>query len=1162
MSDEDQIGAALREVRAWLARFRESGRTADLDEAVAAGAYALALCPADAPERFAALLVIGEARAARLAEVAESPEDLAGCVEVYRELARLAPVEQPDLTGVLLYAFAGMSLRLGVVTGVQRHVEEAVLAARELNGLGKSTGAAPLHAAAAELLGQAVLLLPADHPDRAALAALRAAALIQWTERTGDVSRIGEATEEVERAVRLCPAGDPNRRSFLALLSDVHRLRYQQTGTAEALDAMMRSTREVLDLYPAEHPVAVAKLYNLGLLHHDRYRLTGDATDLDTAAHYLRLAAARTADDTIRASAESALAEIVDLRGSQPSARVPPGRLFDSGPGSTPLRPAGEVAADDVEDLDRHSAALTDLLHEYERTGDLALLERVRDDGHTLLARLPAGHPARAVIAIPLGPALMRRFEAYGLAADLDGAVDLLREAVDRPVLSPNHLCGEMINLAAALINRFLRDRDVADLNEAIAHSRRAVELAEREDHPRYLFTLGTALVYRSQHTGRRFDLDEAIEVGQTALAAAGTRDDANRARANLGNRLRSRFLLGRNPEDLDAAVTHLRAAAAADPSPNARLNLALALRDRGPERRDDLLEAVDEFRHVLTAMPPGSPVHLTARTGLAQVLGDLGHAEEAVAVLDGVAEMGADRSFDRMDALVMLAGLRAELAADGRAGWNDAARAYGDAVAQLHLTVWRGLGAADRDALLQRWANVACDAAAAAISAGFPRRAVELLDHGRSLWWGQVLDGRAELIALRASHPDLADRLAALREDQPVGTDEPANAARRRRLAQEWDEVVAAVRTRPGLANFLLPMPFVELAEAATDGPVVLVNVSRHRCDALVLTERDVHVVPLPELSVAQADERTGRYLETVTQVGVGGLSSGPREQVLLGYLEWLWDAVAAPVIAALPPSVTRLWWCPTGPLALAPLQAAGYHDPDDQPAGRAVLDRVVSSTTSTVRSLRHARRPSRFAEHRPLVVACAERPGYVTGLPDLPAATREADLLRSRFPRAIVLSGAAATHTRVTELLAGQTCAHFACHGDVGSDGRAALFLADAPLTTTDIARLDLSDAHLAVLSACHTAMGSADLPDEASHLAAALQVAGFRQVVSTLWAIGDDTAAAVAAELYDVLATHDGALDPSRSAEALHRVTVRLRRQDPYQPSRWAPFIHYGR
>ena len=1157
--DDDRIGAELREARDWLARFNESGQVADLDRAVDAGARALALCSTDAPERMAALLALGEGRAAR-ADATGSTEDLTGSVEIYRELTRLTRAQQPELTGFVLHTSASLLLRLGRATGVQRTVEEAILAARELNELGVSTNSPPLNAAAAELLGLAAPLLPADHADRAALAGLRGIALIEWTVRTGDASRIGEATEEVERAVRLCPADDANRRNFLALLARVRQLHYKQTGTIEALEAMLSTIHDVLDLYPREHPVALAMLHNLGLLHIHRHQLIGEETDLDTAAYHLRTAIGLATDETVRQSAERALAQVVELRGPDAPVEIPPGLQFVAGPGTRPRGPVPE-AADDVEEVARHAVALAELLAEFERGGDLALLERICDDGHTLLASLPVNHPARVQVAIPLGPALMRRFEAHGQAADLDEAVDLLQEAVDRPVLfGPAEVRDEQLNLAAALINRFLRDRDRTDLDEAIAHVRRALEMIEPEEPDRisYLHVLGTALVYRARHTKRRFDLDESIVVGQQALASARTSAEVDDARANLGNRLRDRYLTGGNPDDLVAALTHLRAAAKVNANPKVHLNLALALRDRGPQHQRDLLDAADEFRGVLASVPPGSPVYLTARLGLAQVLGDLDRPDEALAVLDGVAESSTGR-FERMDALVMRAGLRAALAAEGRGEWSLAARAYDDAVAQLHLTVWRGLDAPDRDTLVRRWANVACDAAAASIAAGVPQRAVELLDHGRSLWWGQVLDGRAELNALRAVHPDLADRLAALGEILPVGADD---VERRRRGAREWDEVVAVVRVQPGFAHFLLPTPFAELARAAVNGPVVLVNVSRHRCDALVLTERDVRVVPLPGLTAAQADERTGRYLDAVSRVGVGGLSSGPREQLLLDYLEWLWDTVAAPVLAELPAGAPRLWWCPTGPLALAPLHAAGYHDPDDTPANRAVLDRVVSSTTPTVRALLHARRASRVAEHRPLVVACDVRPYYVTGLPDLPAAAREAELLQARFPEATVLTGAAATRGRVTELLAGQTCVHLACHGDVTADGRAALFLADAPLTTTDLARLDLADAQLVVLSACHTAMGGTDLPDEARHLAAAFQVAGFRQVVSTLWAIGDDTAASVAGDLYDALTAPDGTLDPARAAQALHGVTVWLRSQDPYQPSRWAPFVHYGR
>ena len=837
---------------------------------------------------------------------------------------------------------------------------------------------------------------------------------------------------------------------------------------------------------------------------------------------------------------------------------IPPGLQFVAGPGTRPRGPVPE-AADDVEEVARHAVALAELLAEFERGGDLALLERICDDGHTLLASLPVNHPARVQVAIPLGPALKRRFAAHGQAADLDEAVDLLQEAVDRPVLfGPAEVRDEQLNLAAALINRFLRDRDRTDLDEAIAHVRRALEMIEPEEPDRisYLHVLGTALVYRARHTKRRFDLDESIVVGQQALASARTSAEVDDARANLGNRLRDRYLTGGNPDDLVAALTHLRAAAKVNANPKVHLNLALALRDRGPQHQRDLLDAADEFRGVLASVPPGSPVYLTARLGLAQVLGDLDRPDEALAVLDGVAESSTGR-FERMDALVMRAGLRAALAAEGRGEWSLAARAYDDAVAQLHLTVWRGLDAPDRDTLVRRWANVACDAAAASIAAGVPQRAVELLDHGRSLWWGQVLDGRAELNALRAVHPDLADRLAALGEILPVGADD---VERRRRGAREWDEVVAVVRVQPGFAHFLLPTPFAELARAAVNGPVVLVNVSRHRCDALVLTERDVRVVPLPVLAVAEA-----KNSPAATSSGEPGRRPRPVVRAAriapLDYLEWLWErwrrpagrasgggatAMVVPDRATGPGPATRGRLPRPGRYAGQPgrTRPRGLVDHPDRTGTAARPPGVAGGRTSTAGS---GLRRASLLRHR------AARPAR---------RSPGAELLQARFPEATVLTGAAATRGRVTELLAGQTCVHLACHGDVTADGRAALFLADAPLTTTDLARLDLADAQLVVLSACHTAMGGTDLPDEARHLAAAFQVAGFRQVVSTLWAIGDDTAASVAGDLYDALTAPDGTLDPARAAQALHGVTVWLRSQDPYQPSRWAPFVHYGR
>ena len=57
-----------------------------------------------------------------------------------------------------------------------------------------------------------------------------------------------------------------------------------------------------------------------------------------------------------------------------------------------------------------------------------------------------------------------------------------------------------------------------------------------------------------------------------------------------------------------------------------------------------------------------------------------------------------------------------------------------------------------------------------------------------------------------------------------------------RRRKAREWDDVLAEVRALDGFEHFLAAIPYAELAAAAADGPVVIVNASRHGCHALIV--------------------------------------------------------------------------------------------------------------------------------------------------------------------------------------------------------------------------------------------------------------------------------------------------------------------------------------
>ncbi|MFE4801193.1 CHAT domain-containing protein [Streptomyces sp. NPDC056708] len=1123
---------------------------------------------------------------------APTVQDAAECTGLYREVLNSPfSMNHPQLRVICAHHLAVSHWILHDRGGAPEHAEQAADAALDLLDACVAAKEPDPLMSAAELLTTAMKRLPAGHHSHKRLVLARGAALMWWMKVTGDPGPLEAADEDIRRAVHLCHPEDPFYREVLISLADLVGLRLTFSRQFEDLTAAIDGYRRVLDALPHDDQVAHDMLANLGICYRVRYETRHEKADIDEAVHYFRMAVECIGDPGKLAAAKAELAKAITLQGPEERMTVPPGGLtFLAGSGSRPKRPLAE-AAHRPEELAAHAMLLADLLAEYERGGDNALLDRIDEHGHAILDALPPTHAHRWVIGRPLGLALLRRFEATGRGEDLHEAVELLREVVGRPAGGMPEESSDLMHLSGVLIARFKHEGGVAGLDEAIALARRAeVSASDRSELARALNALGTALVYRAQFSGSGLDLREAISVGESALAAADTPSLQAHAQSALGNRLRERYLADGDPADLDEAIGLMRTVLTHWDNTRAamvRTTLALALRDRGVLGGDrgggDLAEAAALHRAALEDEAVGSPQYGRAQLALAQVLNDLGRREEAIGLLNDLTQSGSGSHLDRMAAAVTRAGLLADRAfdadtargtADGGTGaaddWRAATDAFSDAVNQLHLSVWRGLSRADRARLLARWTGLASDAAAAAINLRDPVRAVELLDHGRSLLWGQALDTRTDLTALRAVRPDLADELDTVHTGfaAEAWTDERgahSAAEYRRRLALDWERLVISVRTLPGFARFLLPTPFAELSAAAAEGPVVLVNVSVYRCDALVVSAGGVRVIPLPGLTLEQAEAYARRHLQAMGRTGGPGLAYGPRDQALLSVCEWLWDTVAGPVLAETTLlSQRRIWWCPTGALTQLPLHAAGYHDPEDSHRAAAVMDRAVSSLTPTLRALLHARRSAGKRPRRLLAIACEQRPRYVTGLPDLPLALREVDTLRDLVPDATIRTGPVATRAEAMALLPGHTCAHFACHGGPGGhgpEGRSVLFLADEQLTMADFAGLDLADAELAVLSACHTATAAPELPDEADHLAGALQIAGFRQVISTLWAIGDDTAAAVTDDLYRALTADGGNLDPGHAATALHTILLRLREAEPYRPAQWAPFVHFG-
>jgi CHAT domain-containing protein len=259
---------------------------------------------------------------------------------------------------------------------------------------------------------------------------------------------------------------------------------------------------------------------------------------------------------------------------------------------------------------------------------------------------------------------------------------------------------------------------------------------------------------------------------------------------------------------------------------------------------------------------------------------------------------------------------------------------------------------------------------------------------------------------------------------------------------------------------------------------------------------------------------------------------------------------------------------------LAFLPLHAAGRHDTRLSKAPCTVLDRVVSSYTPTIRALLHSRRARSSAvartrePHDVVVVAMSHTPGAS----DLPGAAAEASMLRDLAPgRVMVLDEQQATWQTVTNALPRYPWAHFACHGqsEPGEPSQSFLLLHDhrqRPLTVLDVTHLSLQNAELAFLSACSTARPGGGLPDEALHLAAAFQLAGYRHVIATLWPIDDRDAVRIAKHVYRAVITTERnnaarLATTIPAAQALHAATRRIRAIQHDQPSTWAAHIHNG-
>ncbi|KAN0141040.1 CHAT domain containing protein [Lactarius tabidus] len=468
-------------------------------------------------------------------------------------------------------------------------------------------------------------------------------------------------------------------------------------------------------------------------------------------------------------------------------------------------------------------------------------------------------------------------------------------------------------------------------------------------------------------------------------------------------------------------------------------------------------------------------------------------------------------------------------------------------------------------------------------------KQAAQTLERGRGLLWSEMRGFRPSTDQLRAVHPCLADRFAAVNRDLETVTMSVAENEnseilggearnhqgmhsfgqllfRHRRLMEERDILIAHIQSFEAFENFLKPPSFDTLNSAAAHGPVILVNHSKWRSDVIIL-HKDLppSLIPTPSNFHDRANNLKDELLRVRREQGLDSKDYG---LTLASVLSGLYELVGKPVIERLSelklPEKSRVWWCPTGAFCSLPLHAMGPIPSDDGNV-QYFSDQYIPSYTPTLSALIESRKRGSLSETvddlKPSILLVAQ--------PEtLPGAFGEITTIERTKTLVTTLVSAMATPETVVEGLRNHRFAHFVCHGllETGKPFDASLQLHKDNLSLLAIVRSQLPAAELAFLSACHTAeLTEGSLADEGLHLAAAMQYCGFRSVVGTMWAMADTDGEDLSKCFYRTIfldrAYQNGVPYHERSARALQMAVKKLRRKRGITLERWVNFVHYG-
>ncbi|KAF5360190.1 hypothetical protein D9758_011355 [Tetrapyrgos nigripes] len=231
-------------------------------------------------------------------------------------------------------------------------------------------------------------------------------------------------------------------------------------------------------------------------------------------------------------------------------------------------------------------------------------------------------------------------------------------------------------------------------------------------------------------------------------------------------------------------------------------------------------------------------------------------------------------------------------------------------------------------------------------------------------------------------------------------------------------------------------------------------------------------------------------------------------------------------------------------GALAFPPIHAAGIYNSKDFSKSIKLSNFAVSSYTMTLSAMLNSGHKTQQDPREDPKVLIISQPA-TPGLSCLPGTEEEVKVIQKYMQpkHSCHLNHTKALIATVRSKMSKHEIVHLTCHGiqDLKNPLDSTFALYDGRLKLQDLMSLSLEKAELTFLSACQTAAGDENLPEEAVHLTAGMLAIGYLSVIATMWSIRDRDAPKVANKVYESLLGHRGELEtcnPRQSAAyALH-------------------------